>query len=106
MNFQGGFSKAYKEQGVQGFYQSKGDNYSNPHAYDIERLLRKKLSKPNPYIKVKSKILDLACGAGEVTKPLLSYGYKNIRGTDPYTSTAFKANTNCECDKFSFMDII
>ena len=64
MNFEGGFSKAYRQQGVQQFYEQKGDTYSNPHAYDIERIIRKKLGVPNRYIKVKSKILDLACGAG------------------------------------------
>jgi 2-polyprenyl-3-methyl-5-hydroxy-6-metoxy-1,4-benzoquinol methylase len=30
--------------------------------------------------------LDLACGSGEITTPLISYGYKNIQGTDPYTA--------------------
>lgn len=61
---QGGFSKAYKTKGVTKFYEETGKTYHNPHAYDIERILRKKLSKPNPYIKIDSKILDMACGSG------------------------------------------
>lgn len=64
MHISGGFSKAYREQGVQNFYTNEGANYSNPHRYDIERLLRKKLSKKNPWISPESKILDLACGSG------------------------------------------
>jgi hypothetical protein len=50
MHIDGGFSKAYNEQGVDKFYTEQGANYSNPHRYDIERLLRKKLSKNNPWI--------------------------------------------------------
>ena len=82
---QGGFSKAYNTVGVKEFYEKEGSQYNNPHSYDIERLLRKKLSKPNDIVKYDGKILDLACGGGEVTKPLLSFGYKNIVGVDPYT---------------------
>lgn len=46
----GGFSKEYKTKGVAKFYEETGKNYKNPHAYDIERILRKKLSKPNQII--------------------------------------------------------
>jgi hypothetical protein len=31
----GGFGKAYREQGVTEFYLKSGDNYLNPHRYDI-----------------------------------------------------------------------
>ena len=86
---EGGFSKAYKTKGVDRFYQENGNNYNNPHKYDIERIIRKQLAKPNNIININSSILDLACGNGEITKPLLSFGYKNIRGTDPYTAEAY-----------------
>lgn len=61
---QGGFSKAYNEHGVDKFYEQSADNYSNPHKYDIERLIKKKLGKGNVYLQVKASILDLACGNG------------------------------------------
>lgn len=96
----GGFSKAYNTIGVKEFYEQEGSQYNNPHKYDIERILRKKLGKENSILKHNHKILDLACGSGEVTKPLLSFGYKNIIGVDPYTSEAYTSNTNLPCLKF------
>ena len=61
----GGFGNAYQQQGVDNYYQQQGNNYSNPHRYDIERLIKKKLTpKHNPHLKVEDRILDLACGAG------------------------------------------
>jgi hypothetical protein len=36
----------------------------NPHRYDIERIIKSKLSKNNKYIKANDSILDLACGSG------------------------------------------
>jgi hypothetical protein len=50
MHIEGGFSKAYTTYGVSKFYTTQANTYSNPHKYDIERLLRKKLSKNNLWI--------------------------------------------------------
>jgi hypothetical protein len=50
MYIKGGFSSVYSTEGVDKFYSGQGANYSNPHRYDIERVLRKKLVKNNPWI--------------------------------------------------------
>ena len=83
---EGGFGQVYRKQGVKEFYEQEGENYSNPHKYYIERLLRKKLGPHNPYLKRNDRILDLACGSGEVTLPLKQIGYTQISGIDPYTN--------------------
>ncbi len=84
-HMEGGFGRVYKEQGVSNYYEQSGQEYSNPHKYDIERLIRKKLGPRNPFIKRNDSILDLACGSGEVTAPLQQIGYTNLTGLDPYT---------------------
>jgi hypothetical protein len=50
--------------------------------------------------------LDLACGSGEITFPLMGYGYKYLKGTDPYTAELYKKQTNQQCDSYSFIDIL
>ena len=67
---EGGFGRVYKQKGDDSYYQESGHDYNNPHKYDIERLIRKKLGPRNPYIRRNDAILDLACGSGEVTVPL------------------------------------
>ena len=44
----------------------------------------------NPFIKAEHKILDLACGSGEITLVLQQIGYKNIEGVDPYTHNKYE----------------
>jgi ubiquinone/menaquinone biosynthesis C-methylase UbiE len=87
---EGGFGKAYSQFGVTKYYENAGQQYSNPHRYDIERLIKKKLSPNNIFIRITDKILDLACGSGEVTLPLRQMGYKNIEGIDPYTHMKYE----------------
>lgn len=61
----GGFGRVYQEKGVQEYYIQSGNQYQNPHKYDIERLIKKKLiPNHNQHIKIDDKILDLACGSG------------------------------------------
>jgi 2-polyprenyl-3-methyl-5-hydroxy-6-metoxy-1,4-benzoquinol methylase len=40
-------------------------------------------------MKQNDRILDLACGNGEVTLPLKSMGYNNLTGIDPYTFSVY-----------------
>lgn len=61
---EGGFGKAYSQFGVTKYYEKTGEQYSNPHRYDIERLLKKKLSPNNAFLRANDRILDLACGSG------------------------------------------
>ncbi len=96
----GGFGKVYHDLGVKQFYEKSGETYANPHRYDIERLIKKKLNANNSYIKASDCILDLACGSGEATLPLMKLGYKNIVGIDPYTHAKYEELTGIACDKF------
>lgn len=104
---EGGFGKAYTIVGGSAkYYEKNGDQYSNPHKYDIQRLVRKKLAPKNPFVKVNDQILDLACGSGEVTIVLKEIGYKNITGIDPYTHLKYEEMTGLACKQFSFVDIL
>lgn len=61
----GGFGKVYHDVGVSKYYEQSGDNYNNPHRYDIERMIKKNLMpNHNAHLKQDDKILDLACGSG------------------------------------------
>jgi len=61
----GGFGKVYQDKGVKEYYLQSGNQYQNPHKYDIERLIKKYLT-PNhkAHLKINDRILDLACGSG------------------------------------------
>jgi ubiquinone/menaquinone biosynthesis C-methylase UbiE len=102
----GGFGKVYREIGVARYYEKSGEQYSNPHKFDIERLIKRKLSIPNSFLKKEEKILDLACGSGEATIPLLQLGYNNITGVDPYTHLKYEEMTKLKCPPHSFIDIL
>lgn len=100
----GGFGKAYQEMGVDNYYHQQGHQYSNPHRYDIERLIKKKFQPAkNTYLNTKDKVLDLACGSGEVSGPLKQLGYLNIEGVDPYTSERYKEVTGLACRTLTFV---
>jgi len=71
----GGFGQIYSQVGVDNYYEKTGHNYANPHKYDIERLIKKKLANNNPYIKKDDNLKQL--------------GYTSIEGIDPYTSEKF-----------------
>lgn len=72
----------YVEQGVQGFYAEHGKDYKNPHEDRVRLALRQGLFKWKPCLR---KVLDLACGSGEVTLILNELGVGNVDGMDPYT---------------------
>lgn len=103
---QGGFGKIYKEVGVDRYYQQNGANYVNPHKYDIERLIKRKLSGKNKFIGAEDSILDLACGSGEITLVLKQMGYTNISGIDPYTHVKYQEITGLKCRQLNFVDIV
>jgi ubiquinone/menaquinone biosynthesis C-methylase UbiE len=42
-------------------------------------------------------ILDLACGAGEVTLALKGIGYTKFEGIDPYTYEVYEQKTGLKC---------
>lgn len=84
----------YSELGVDAFYKEFGNEYNNPHADIIKKLLSK--------VEVGERILDLCCGSGEVTR---CFTDKDVIGCDPYTYELYKKMTGREVLKYSFKDI-
>ncbi|CAK77756.1 unnamed protein product (macronuclear) [Paramecium tetraurelia] len=94
--------EGYEQIGHEQYYQEYGSNYKNPHEDKIKQVLLMGLTKWKPKL---IKVLDLACGSGEITLILKSLGVKNIVAIDPYTMEAFKKRTGEECLPISFEQI-
>ncbi len=84
----------YSELGVDAFYKEFGNEYNNPHADIIKKLLSD--------VEVGERILDLCCGSGEVTR---CFPEKDVVGCDPYTYELYKKETGKEVLTYSFKDI-
>jgi 2-polyprenyl-3-methyl-5-hydroxy-6-metoxy-1,4-benzoquinol methylase len=89
----------YENLGVEGFYQTHGETYRNPHEKQIHVLLEQFV----PLLDL-SHTLDLACGSGEVSLKLMELG-ANISGIDPFTAQAYLQRTGLTAEKLSFEDI-
>ena len=96
-----GFRQNYKH-GVDTYYESIKDRYSNPHHPQIEYLLKRNASK----IDCTLNVLDLCAGTGEVTAILLALGIKNISGCDPYLYESYKGKTSLKCQALNFTEIM
>jgi len=94
--------KKYERYSVTGFYQQFGDDYRNPHEPAINRMIQLAVQKWPLDLQ---KVLDLACGSGEVTLALHNLGYDNIDGIDPYTYNAYWQRTGKKAETYSFEDI-
>jgi SAM-dependent methyltransferase len=94
----------YVALGVEGFYSQHGAHYKNPHEDDIERAIGMALSA---YAPDTSRVLDMACGSGEVTRALVEHGVKRgaITACDPYTGEAYVARCGGACEPWSFEEI-
>lgn len=93
----------YKEYGVKNFYQWHSEQYKNPH----EPIIRKSIKWIVENWEVDfSRILDMACGKGEITKILLELGYDNIDAVDAYTCKFYTLETGRKCNTISFENII
>lgn len=92
----------YEQHGVQGFYEQFGDAYRNPHEAAIRSVLHAGLSRWKVDL---SRVLDLACGSGEITLALQELGCTAIDGIDPYTVEAYQARTGREAEPFTFEQI-
>jgi hypothetical protein len=90
----------YCKIGVDNFYSS-GMAYTNPHAKEIETLI-----KNNHSLLPLDNVLDLSCGTGLATNILQSIGYHNIIGADPYLHNEYTTITKQPCYNMSFKDII
>ncbi|MBD1890683.1 MULTISPECIES: class I SAM-dependent methyltransferase [unclassified Coleofasciculus] len=94
--------KGYEQYSVQGFYEQFGDEYRNPQESAIQKVLQLAASQWQLDF---HKVLDLACGSGEVTLALQSLGCTNIDGIDPYTYNAYLNRTGKEAEPYTFEDI-
>lgn len=92
----------YERHGARQFYERSGGRYRNPHEPAIERVLHAAVAKWSPDL---SRVLDLACGSGEVTLVLRSLGARTVEGIDPFTAEAYRERTKAEAERFSFEDI-
>jgi SAM-dependent methyltransferase len=97
----------YEELGVDGFYSKHSNDYSNPHIKSIEQCINLYIhSEPEPNTCLGKSLLDLSCGSGEVTNIIKSIMPDlKITGCDPYTNSAYRKNTGCECLEYTFKDI-
>ncbi len=91
--------------GADGWYREFGPSYRNPHAdavsYAVERLVLAGT------VSVGERVLDLACGSGEVWRSLRSLGFPadDLIAADPFTAVAFEATTGSTCRSDSFADV-
>jgi SAM-dependent methyltransferase len=93
---------AYQKYGVQTFYQHFGEDYRNPHEASIIKVIEGMLSV---YQFDLSKVLDLACGSGEVTLALKALGYNDVEGVEPYTFKAYFERTGQDAEQYCFEEI-
>ncbi|WP_019502348.1 class I SAM-dependent methyltransferase [Pseudanabaena sp. PCC 6802] len=92
----------YEQHSVRGFYEQFGAEYRNPHESAIVALVTSAVERWQLNC---DRVLDLACGSGEVTLALRGSGYANITGIDPYTYAAYQHRTGLEAETYSFEDI-
>lgn len=95
--------KKYQTYGVKDFYTFHGDDYSNPHESSIRKSISYIYKNWNLNF---SKVLDLACGKGEITKILEDLGVENIEASDAYLSKEYTKETGRFCYNMSFEDIM
>jgi SAM-dependent methyltransferase len=93
---------AYQQHGVQGFYAQFGGEYRNPHEAAIRTAFQTGLARWQVDL---SRVLDLACGSGEITLALQALGCTDIAGIDPYTVEAYRARTGREAESLTFEQI-
>src|SRR4051812_13845647 len=93
---------AYERYGVEGFYQRFGDSYRNPHERVIRATLRAAVARWDLPLE---RVLDLACGSGEVTLALRELGDAAIDGIAPYTHQAYAERTGQAAEPVTFEQI-
>lgn len=89
----------YERIGVEAYYSS-GMRYENPHAREVDALLRSNAAQL-PL----ENVLDLACGTGLVTSVLRDLGFDAI-GLDPFLGAEYTARTGRPCYPMSFKEVV
>lgn len=92
----------YEEHGADGYYRQFGAQYRNPHETIIRHSLNHVWSE---WGIAPQRVLDLACGSGEVTLALSGFALSELIGVDPYTGNAYEARTGHRCLPYSFEQI-
>jgi SAM-dependent methyltransferase len=94
--------EAYAQFGVETWYSSHGDEYRNPHEEGVRYAVASFVRKFPP-----GRVLDLACGSGEVTLALRDLGVEleRIDGCDPFTGAAYRERTGKEAHPWSFIEL-
>lgn len=104
----------YNEHGVDGYYDTFGGTYINPHDEALRLCLFSALDKWYRVHDISlTRTLDLACGSGEATLALLSWCASKrdvpvprvLVGADPYTHQAYERRVGKPAERFSFRDI-
>lgn len=93
----------YEKHGVAGYYEKFGNQYKNPHETELQEALNWVIHNWNLKF---DKVLDLSAGSGEMSKILISNGYDNVEGSDPYTCSLYQKETGKNCQKLNFDDIM
>lgn len=93
-----GVRNEYKD-GVDNFYQNRGDSYQNEHMEIVLSLINNDID----FYKSKS-VLDLCCGNGDVTSFLEGH-IGSIEGSDPYLYSKYIESTGRSCLRLSFKDL-
>jgi hypothetical protein len=93
----------YDSLGPAGYYATHAADYANPHEPIVLRLVESWIDRHKP--PPESRILDLACGSGEITAIFRVRGFKNVTGVDPFTGPAFFARTGLEAMPHDFVDV-
>jgi 2-polyprenyl-3-methyl-5-hydroxy-6-metoxy-1,4-benzoquinol methylase len=92
----------YERHGVEGYYAQFGAEYRNPSEPVIREVMRAAIGGWNLDL---SRVLDLACGSGEITLALRELGGGRIDGLDPHTAAAYLARTGQAAESVSFEQI-
>ena len=99
--------KAYQRHGVEPYYRQFGAQYRNPHELAVRRAVQAAVAAWRLDL---TRVLDLACGSGEVTLALrddLAWhdrdrGAPAVDGLDPYTGAAYQARTGQPAEALTF----
>jgi len=108
---------AAHEDGATGYYAESGASYANPHDGGVRQCVHdairswpelfRGLVTGDPDDNDGERVLDLSCGAGEVTDALVKAGVpvERVDACDPYTSEAYYRRVGKTCHAWSFQDI-
>jgi SAM-dependent methyltransferase len=94
--------EAYTIHGVTEYYRVAGGSYRNPHEAEIRALIEDGVGRWNLSL---GRVLDLACGSGEVTLALREMGAGQVDGIDPYTGAAYQERTGQAAEAIRFEEI-